>query len=477
MKRHLLFASSVFLLMIAAAGCMSYEKPPIAISSGTFSSLPSSERNTLSPDLRTLSLEQAQEIALKNNFDFRRIQFSIDLAKARYYQTFSGYAPKINAGMTVSQSFAKMYSTENNPTTQNDTYRPSLSGQLLIFDCLTREMNILSAKYTYKQSKSQVDDARRLLLRGVAYAYNDILLTMAQKSIVEAEIMYNERMLSVAEKKCENGMVLLSDVLTFRVNLRNAQLNLVKAQYNIDSAVYVLSAYLGIIDGTMPSYLEYTKVPLEDAFAEIPSLSICLDEALANRPDLRAYREQLKSSRYAYWGLLGVFGPQVTASFQLDYNRGRTVTNSTGTSLSDSSKQGGLSYGIAAEWNLFNGFYDYYNLKAAKASVAANDFALAQSWVDVITDVRTAHANFLSSVKEAVMSREICDLALQTRDLIDNEYQAGTALITRVTEAERDYVKAQNNLVTAIVNTNNAKAQLEAAVYSNMDINKKAKTL
>ena len=91
---------------------------------------------------------------------------------------------------------------------------------------------------------------------------------------------------------------------------------------------------------------------------------------------------------------------------------------------------------------------------------------LLHLWIAVITDVRTAYENHKSSIVQAKLAQDICNLTRETRQLVENEYNAGTALVTRLNEAERDLVQAQNNLATAIVNIANTKAQLDAAIYS-----------
>lgn len=467
MKNVLLCRLAVLpVLALTVGGCLQYTRPPAAVSSDSYTALQEKEKNLLPEKLDTLTLEQAQSIALANNPDFRSIQFSIDSARARYYQSFSSYAPTLNAGMSVSQSFGKMFSSSNSPKTssQSESYQPSLSGQLLIFDSLAREMNILATKYTLLQTESTVADAQRLLLRAVAYAYNDVQLAHAQREIVLAQIEYSKEMLEDAERKYNAGTVLLSDVLNFRVTLRNGQLNLVKVDYSIQSALYVLAGYLGLTDGTIPAAVKFPAIAMP-ATPILPAIEVYMDQALANRPDLRAYRDQLKVARYNYYGAFSAFGPTVAANYSLNYSQNHNIVHGGGSS-GGSSGSGNLGYGLNASWNLFNGFSDYYNLKAAGANVAEVDFMLAQIWLDVITDVRTAYENLRSSVKEAVISKEICDLTKATRDLVENEYNAGTALVTRLNEAERDLVQAQNNLATAIVNIANAQAQLDAAVYA-----------
>jgi outer membrane protein TolC len=91
---------------------------------------------------------------------------------------------------------------------------------------------------------------------------------------------------------------------------------------------------------------------------------------------------------------------------------------------------------------------------------------LYQVYLGIITDVRTAYDNHRSSIIQAKLAKDICDLTRQTRDLVENEYKAGTVLVTRLNEAERDLVQAQKNLATAVVNVANSRAQLEAAVYT-----------
>ncbi len=465
--RILPLTAALLLAGTFGGGCLNYVRPPSAAESGSYSTLQEKEKNLLPPDIRLLTLEQAQEIALANNPDFRSIQFSIDSAQARYYQSFSGYAPTLNAGLSMTQSFGKIYSSNNRLYTrsQNENYSPSLSGQWLIFDSLQREMNLLNAKYTLAQTQAAVDDARRLLLRATAYAYNDILLAQAQREIILAQIEYSKDMLADAERKYQAGTVLLSDVLNFRVTLRNGELDLVKINYTIKANLYVLAGYLGLTDGTIPETVKFPPIAMTPN-NYTAGIDVYLDQALANRPDLRAYRNQLRATRYGYYGTLSAFGPTITANYDLSYSEARGIGhNSDGTSHTWNGN-GNFNYGLNMNWNLFNGFSDYFNVKAAQANVAETDYLLYQVWLAVITDVRTAYENHLSSIAEAELSKEICDLTRETRDLVENEYNAGTALVTRLNEAERDLVQAQNNLATAIVNIANAQAQLDAAVYA-----------
>ena len=59
------------------------------------------------------------------------------------------------------------------------------------------------------------------------------------------------------------------------------------------------------------------------------------------------------------------------------------------------------------------------------------------------------------------------DGSAKQRDLVDDEYRAGNAELTRLNEAQRDLVSAETNLASSYINVQNAKAQLDAVVGGN----------
>jgi len=463
----------LFLLAVPLAlvfgGCQSYTKPPMAITHSTFTDIPDEEKVLFPDDMKLLTLQKAQEIALNNNPDFLRVKFTIDSARARYYQSFSSYAPTLNAGLSFSQSFSKVTSSSSGEKPWNYTTNigPSLSGSWLLFDCLGREMNILAQKYSLNAAKEAQEDARRLLLRTVAYAYNDVQLAITQKEIAQAQIDYSKKMLKEAEDKYDAGTALLSDVLNFRITLKNGELELIRTEYNIRAAKYVLAGTLGITDGTIPETVSFEEIrmPENEVLADV---TVYLDSALANRPDLKQYRDRLETAKYSFWKSLTAFGPTVNANYNLGYSYGRNQTRLDRTTTSWTGSWS-FNYGIGANWNLFNGFSDYFSALQSYASLAETDYQLAQTWITVVTDVRTAYDNYSTNIEKAHIARDIYQLTHETRDLVENEYKAGSALVTRLNEAEKSVIDAQHSLLSAVINASNAKAQLEAAVFAFSD--------
>ncbi|MBQ9337780.1 MAG: TolC family protein [Lentisphaeria bacterium] len=471
MNQRISWAAMFAALGLAAiSGCTSYEPPPKAVTRSSFTDIPENEQQRLKmTDSKMLTLEDAQNIAVRNNPNFKTKYFAIVAARAAYYGAFSPYLPKIGLNYKIQQSFNEpnnQYS--NNMRNGSRTFEtgPGATASWLIFDTFVREMNLLAARHSWKQSEALELDARRLLVRSVAYAYNDILLARAKIRIARENMKFQNSQLKENELKFEVGAVPLSNVLNFKAYYNSAESNLYSSQYSLAAAKYSLAQLMGLTEGTIPDDVKFPGDPSPDGEA-LASLSVYLDTALANRPDLKVYREALEVSKYSYWSSICSFGPTVTFNASLGYNVGQTRTKNYTTGAGDSTgkfETFSFSYGATASWEIFSGGKTFFTMRAAQASMLQSNYSLANTWISIITEVRTAYDNYLTCLKQVKVSQKSLELYRKIRDLVEEEYRAGNTELTRLNEAQRDLVNAETTLATYVINMHNAKAQLDAAV-------------
>ena len=98
-----------------------------------------------------------------------------------------------------------------------------------------------------------------------------------------------------------------------------------------------------------------------------------------------------------------------------------------------------------------------------QAAMLQSDYSLANTWITVVAEVRTAYDNYLTCLKQVKISQKSLELYRKIRDLVEEEYRAGNTELTRLNEAQRDLVNAETSLATYVINMHNAKAQLTAA--------------
>ena len=81
--------------------------------------------------------------------------------------------------------------------------------------------------------------------------------------------------------------------------------------------------------------------------------------------------------------------------------------------------------------------------------------------------MRAAYANYVQAVRQTRFYEKTRKLSQEQRDLVNEEYSAGNAELTRLNEAQRDLVTAESNLASSYIAIQNAKAQLDSAVGAN----------
>lgn len=458
------------LLLIAIGGCYEYKAPPAATLGETYTRRDRDKADELLNGITELTLADAQRIAMLNNPTYIAASHAVNAARMRYYQAWGAYSPVVSANFTLQEndSWSRRQENSSGPTrTRRFSTSTGVSATWLVFDGLAREFNIKAASHSLDYQRLLEEDECRTLMRAVAYAYNDVLLAIENKRISLEDRNFQQISLKDTQMKFQAGAVPLSDVLNFEIQMNAADGDLIAADYQYETAIYSLAVLMGYPEGTLPPEIKFPS-DFKTNFSDLPSVDIYLDTALANRPDLKGYREQLEVARYQMYQTYSAYSPTVNAFLDLSYGTNLSRYSGGQSPYSHSySESPAIGYGLTADWTIFNGFIRYNKMREYQAAVAVADFQVAQKWLDVVGEVRAAYANYIQSVRQTRIYEKTRDLSAKQRDLVDEGYRAGNVELTRLNEAQRDLVEAETNLASSYVAIQNAKAQLDAAVYAN----------
>ena len=474
----LLSALSAFVV----GGCYQYAPPPAATQCDTYTQREKDERDELFKDMKQLTRSDAQRIALKNNPTYIAAYHAVSAARMRYYQAWGAYSPTFSASFTLQDRIAGYRNARTYVghkgfvTTDTFTTNTSINATLLLFDGLAREFSILAAKHSMEYQKMMEADQCRTMMRAVAVAYNAVLLAIENRRIAQEDRKFQLDSLKDTKYKFEAGAVPLSDVLNFEILASNAEVSMISAEYQYETAIYALAVLMGYPEGTLPKEVTFPS-DFKSDFGDLPAVEIYLDAALSHRPDLKGYREQLEVARYQLYKTYSAYSPTVSAFATFGFGTNETHTHTSGYHENgiryahDDTRsyynQPSFTYGVTADWTIFNGFIRYNTMREYQANLAAAEYSVAAQWFTVVGEVRAAYANYVQAVRQTRFYEKISTLSKQQRDLVKEEYSAGNAELTRLNEAQRDLVTAESNLASSYIAVQNAKAQLDAAVGAN----------
>jgi len=343
-----------------------------------------------------------------------------------------------------------------------DYYRAGLTASWLLFDGFARKAAVQMAEYGEMETREAEKDARRLLRSGVTAAYYGAQLYRENIAIAEADEAFNKRLAKEAEVRRNVGAGSLSTELTFKIQVNSARANVIAMQQQYDGAIYGLMALLGIPQCRVPETLALQEMtPEKPDELEIPLLDDLLVRALEQRPDLRQDGYAVRRAESAITSAKSAWYPSLALSGSLDGSRAE-----------DPGFEGddfGQSVALALSFRIFDGGLRSARIGEARAGLKAAKYTWAGTEIGISEEIQKAVANLHSAKDQLALQRTNADLVKQNRDLVKNEYQAGQVSLVRLNEAQRDLIRAQSSLTSALVSLRLARSDLETAVGDSGD--------
>lgn len=471
-KAPLLFCITATILLGGLSnGCYRYTPPSAVYDNNVFSEREKDERDELLKGIKVLNLDLAQEIAVKNNPNYISAYHAVNAARMRYYQALNAYLPEFTAKFGMNYNADEYYNRDPGSSVRESGFytSTSLNASWLIFDGMVRTMNVMRNKHSWKAQNELEEDTRRLLMSSVAYAFNDILLARGRYKIAEADRDFQMKNLHQTQLKYDAGAVPLSDVLNFKIQVNTATGDQLSAEYAYNVAVYSLAVLMGYPEGKLPESIEFPPIKA-DTEEHVSTVEVYLDIALNNRPDLQYYREQVKMTEYSLYSAYGAYSPVIraNASVGIDTNATKATSNNGGSNITSRNYNNnpGFNAGLTAEWLLPLEWRRAARIQEAQADIAKARFDVANSWLNVVEEVRTAYDNYVQNVRLARLYETTLSLVTKQRDLVEEEYNAGNTELTRLNEAQLKYVQAENEMINSLVNVQKAIAQLRSATHT-----------
>ena len=398
-----------------------------------------------------ITLEQAIELAYRNNEDLQVALLQLDQSLSALRQAQAALFPTLN--LTSDVTAQENTATSTGAASDRDV-DINLNGRLrLSYDVFTsgaRSGNIGAAERQVRFNELQVEVIQENLRLDTSNDYYDLQNAVEQIRINQAFLEEAEQNLRDTSLREEVGVGTRFDVLRAEVQVADARQDLVQAQSNKEIAQRALAQRLNL-----PPSLDISATPVEVAEPWPLSLEESIVLAFQNRAELEqqlVLRELNEQQRRV---ALAALGP--TISLVADYNFTDTLNQS-------GEIQDTYSVGAQLTWNLFEG-----GAAAASAAQEERDIEIAEtnfsdSRNQIRFDVEQSYYNLEANkvnIKTAELSVEQAGEALELANL---RLDAGVGTQLDVLTAQSELTDAEVNLVNAILGYNRSLAALQRAV-------------
>lgn len=384
----------------------------------------------------TLTLSDAQRLAIQNNPQFASARFNAAAAyqvplefRANQLPTVSGAITGVGADSGSRLAAGGL----NNPVVYN-----RLASGLIVNQLVTdfgRTGNLVASANLKAQAQDQVTEtARANILIATARAYFGVLraravLTVAQQTVSARQVV-SEQVTILAKNNLKSGL----DVSFANVNLADAQLLLSQAQNGVKAAEAELAAAIGLPSQTDFSLKEETSPgPLTE------KVETFLTQAIRERPELKDLRlQQTAAERFV----------------DAEHSLSRPTISVLGTAgfvpAGEATIPGRYgAIGLNVNIPLFNG--GLFRARQTEAELRAK--AAAQNVNDlanrVTRDVRVAYLNAQTAFERQGLMDQLLKQAQLALDLSQGRYDLGLGTIVELTQAQLNLTSAQIGTASA----------------------------
>ena len=429
------------------------------------------EQQSTVPDLSritVLDLTTAQALALQGNPGIGAARARLEQAGAKVKQAMAAWWPSVDLTASAARSHYSntSFASAALMSDLDQTYDSSsigLNATWVLFSGFARSFKQQQAEFGEQSSLAAHRNSQRLLVATVAKAFFNAQLAETKIRIAEADSKFYQKQLLDANNRYEVGTGSWGDVLNIKVQLNSAKTSFMLSKREYEAAGYGLAALLGIESSTLPDTVQLAELdkdfkPSEDILsADTDSL---INEALAARPDLQRLTMQIQEAEAATGQAKAPFWPTVQLKGQVNGNHQGAFA------LND--EDFGNSIAVNASWNLFAGGANQAALAAARQKRREASYSMADLRNTIASEIRQDLALLAAATEQVRLQRQSVALVEENRQLAQSEYEAGSASLVRLNEAQRDLTTTYGRLAQALVSYHKTRQELMAATGRNL---------
>lgn len=406
-------------------------------------------------DAPLLTLKDAVQIALKNNYNIQLSQNNKTIAANNVTLGNAGFLPVVTGDAALNASSQKIKQTRsdgtvNNLTANNSNNNYGVNLNWTIFDGFNMFANYDMLKQQDKLGAIRLQDTIQSTVANVINTYYNLISQNEQIKALRGAIDISRTQLRYSNDKFTVGRVSKLDVYNAQVNLNTDTSNLViqlqqfkttKIQLN-QLLVRDLQADFTVGDTIVVN----NTLVLGDILTKAQAQNPAILAAQINKRLAEINLRQVKSTRYPVIGV----------------NSGYTFTNSkTPAGFTLSQNAHGISYGLTASINIFDGLNQWRRERNAKLQIDNADITTKQTRLDVEAQISNFYVAYLSGLDLIKIGQSSVELAKKNLEISLEKYKIGNITQLEIREAQRNYLDAQSKFFSAQYQSKMAEVTLQ----------------
>lgn len=407
---------------------------------------------------QSISIEEAIQIALDNNYQLKQAENTRNLADTRVRSAQADFLPSLNGNFNGSRNVGRQFVQEDLSFENRTTYGlgGGLSANVTIFDGFSNISNLRAARADKASEELSFERLKENIMFETASRYLQVVLNQELLKIAESSLDASRSQLEQIEAQVEVGARPTVDLYNQESVVASDELAVIQRE----NALEVSSArLLRIMQDDSISEFE-TRMPSPEELSLMPTdldLNNMITAALEQRSDVQAQKYAIESNLQNYRIARSQHLPTISASAGInarysdqliDPFTGETVTFRD--QFFDQNVNRSLGFSISIP--IFNRWNTRTSIQSARVQLKNSELELDNVRFQITEEVRQAYNDYKSIVKELESSEKALIAAERAYETEQQRYEVGSTSLIELNQANANYVQAQSNRIQAVYN-------------------------
>lgn len=395
---------------------------------------------------QALSLEEAVQFAMKHNKELQASELNIELRKKMITESISQGLPQVNASLDYSTNFGREMDFGGNASIKmEDRSSLGVSVSQLLFNGQWI-VGLKTSKIAKAVSEQQVDINAQTIKENVYNTYYTILVTQRLVEILENNLANMSQIMEHTLNMYKAGTVEETDADQIRITVGQLKNNLLSMERTLDVNYNLMRIQLGLQAGTPLELTDSLDTFLgTDGLLALASKDFDINSNLDYQLTLTQEKLQEKMVALQKWA----FAPSINASYSYQYLI----------------KKGGFgsiphTASVTMSIPVFSGLQ-------RKALLDQEKITLEQTLINkslLEDNLKLQEEQYKFDLKNALenynLQKDNVAVAQKVLESYRNKYKVGTISSLDLTQANNNYLEAENNYTSACLTLLEAQTQL-----------------
>lgn len=391
-----------------------------------------------------LSLEQAVQIALQNNFDIKLSANTVEQSKNNVSRGASALYPVVSGNFSSNTTIQNSKQTLSNGQTQerdnaknsNLSYGPVSNWK--VFDGFEMFARYKQLQELQKLEESNLQSTIQTTLAGVISNYYDLVQQQQQIRALSNALEISKLRLKNSQSRYQIGKAARLEVLAASVDLNADTSNLLRQRDIYRNTRIRMNELLARDISTefivADSILIKSDLKLADLQTSAIQQNPALKAALLNQRIAELNLKQVSANRY----------PDISVNTGYNFSKSTSALG-----FAQKSSGRGLNYGVTASINIFSGFLQKRNEKGARLEIDNSRLEYSRSLQSVQAQLASLFQSYQTNLELVKLEQHNVEVAKQNLDITLEKFKLGSVAPLEFREAQRNYIEASARYTNA----------------------------